>query len=343
MNRKTLSFLFVGLVVGALLTAAMFVALMRKERAVSRTNGGTRSQVVLKFAHSLDQSHPVHTAIVHFANRVAELSGGTVKIEVFPNGQLGSEPECIEQVQRGALAFLKTSAASMEGFVPKMAVFGFPYLFRNEDHFWRVLEGPIGKELLAAGEGVGVHGLCYYDAGARSFYTIGKPILTPQDVKELKLRVLPSKMARDLIVLLGGGPTPVPWGELYTALQQNMVDGAENNPPSYYSSRHYEVARHYSLDEHTRIPDVVICSQQIWSQLTPQVRGWIEQAAAESVEFERALWRKKTAEALAAVKKAGVTIYRPDQAAFAAATASMIESYRGTPLGDLARRIQETK
>jgi tripartite ATP-independent transporter DctP family solute receptor len=277
------------------------------------------------------------------AKRVGELSGGSVKIQVFPNAQLGSEPETIEQLQRGAIAIVKTSAAAMEGFVPDMAVFGLPYLFRDDEHYWKVLNGPLGRQMLAAGEPAGMHGLCYYDSGSRSFYTVSKPILTPADVKERKLRVLPSKMARDLIVTLGGGPTPIPYGELYTALQQSMVDGAENNPPSFYTSRHYEVAKYYSLDEHTRIPDVVIFSQKIWDGLSPQARAWIEQAAAESVEFQRKLWIEKTAESLAAVEKAGVKIYHPDKQAFVDATASMLKGFEGTRIGELARQMREVK
>lgn len=336
MDRKALSFLFVGLVTGALLAAAVFVGVIRHDRV----HVGAGAGQVLKLAHVLDQSHPVHAAMELLARRVGELSGGTLTIQVFPNGQLGSEPETIEQLQRGAVAIVKTSAAAMEGFVPAMAVFGLPYLFRDDEHYWRVLNGPVGRELLAAGDAAGMHGLCYYDSGSRSFYTVRSPILTPADVRERKLRVLPSKMARDLIVLLGGGPTPIPFGELYTALQQSMVDGAENNPPSFYTSRHYEVARHYSLDEHTRIPDVVIFSQRIWENLSPSARAWVAQAAAESVEFQRKLWVEKTAEALAAVEQAGVRIYRPDKQPFIEATKPMYDALTDPRLKDLARRIR---
>ncbi len=341
MDRKAYSFLFVGLMIGLLLSATVFVGIIRREKAEAIIGGGPAT--VLKLAHALDQAHPVHTAMDLMARRVGELSGGTVTIQVFPNAQLGSEPESIEQLQRGAVAIVKTSAAALEGFVPDMAVFSLPYLFRDDEHYWKVLNGPIGRQMLRAGDELGMHGLCYYDSGSRSFYTVDKPILTPADVKERKLRVLPSKMARDMIVTLGGGPTPIPYGELYTALQQSMVDGAENNPPSFFTSRHYEVAKHYSLDEHTRIPDVVIFSQKIWKNLSPQARAWIEQAAAESVEFQRKLWIEKTAEALAAVEKAGVKIYRPDKQPFVDATAPMFKQFEGTRVGDLARDIRAVK
>ena len=333
--RKESSFLAVGLVLGALLTATCFIFLQR--------SGGVSNRTVLKLGHALDQSHPVHAGMEFMAQRLDELSGGTMELQIFPNGQLGSEPETVELLQRGALPMVKTSAAAMEGFVPEMAVFGLPYLFLNDDHYWKVLNGPIGKELLAAGAPVGIHGLCYYDSGSRSFYTIDGPILTPEDLKGEKIRTLQSRMAMDLISTLDGAPTPIPWGELYTALQQRMVDGAENNPPSLLSSRHYEVAKHYSLDEHTRIPDMVIFSEKIWEKLSPEQQSWIDQAASESVDFQRKLWQEKTAEALEQVKAAGVTVYYPDKAPFIEATKPLLESFKGTPIGDLAERIREVK
>lgn len=338
MDRKAISFLVLGLLVGSLLATAALVPAIRAART-----GDAAGKLVLKLGHALPPTHNVHVAMEFMAKRLAEISAGTVEMQVFPGGQLGSEPETIEQAQRGALAMVKTSAAALESFVPEMAVFGMPYLFRDAEHYWKVLLGPVGEEILAASAPHGVHGLCYYDSGSRSFYTVGKPILRPEDVREMKLRVLPSKTARDMITLLGGGPTPIPYGELYTALQQGMIDGAENNPPSYYTSRHYEVARHYSLDEHTRVPDVVIFSRKIWDELSPQVRAWIEQAANESVTLQRKLWDEQTAESLAEVEKAGVTVHRPDKAPFERAMAPMYDAVQGTTVGDLARRIREVR
>lgn len=340
MLRKETSFLAIGLVLGALVTATCFVFIQRAHR---QSGDGDVALRVLKLGHGLDQSHPVHSGMEFMAKRVAELSAGAVEIQIFPNGQLGSESECVEQLQRGALAMAKTSAAAMEGFVPEMAVFSLPYLFRDEDHFWTVLNGPIGRELLEAGQGVGIHGLCYYDSGSRSFYMIDKPVLEPQQLKGSKIRVMKSRMAMDMVSTMGGAPTPIAFGELYTALQQGMVDGAENNPPSLLSSRHYEVARHYSLDEHSRVPDMVIFSQTVWAKLSSQERGWLEQAAAESVVYQRELWALKSDEALATIEAAGVTIYRPDKAPFVAATAPLYEQFRGTLIGDLADRVRLVK
>jgi tripartite ATP-independent transporter DctP family solute receptor len=338
MDRKAISFLTLGLFVGALLTSVALIPAIRAARV-----GTGQHKIVLKLGHALAPSHAVHIAMEYMARRLAELSGGSVELQVFGGAQLGTEPETIEQLQRGALAMVKTSAAAMEGFVPDMAVYSMPYLFRDDDHYWKTLLGEVGAEILQAGENQGVVGICYYDSGSRSFYTLSKPILKPEDVREMKLRVLPSKTAHDMITTLGGGPTPIPFGELYTALQQGMIDGAENNPPSLFTSRHYEVAKHYSLDEHTRVPDVVIFSKTIWDGLDPQVQGWISEAANDSVTFQRKLWQEQTEEALREVQKAGVTIYHPDKAAFAAAMAPMYERVEGTRVGELARRIREVK
>jgi len=338
MDRKAVSFLTLGLLVGTLLTASALIPAIRSARVTTGQN-----KIVLKLGHVLAPSHAVHTSMEFMAKRLVELSGGTVELQIFGGAQLGTEPETIEQLQRGALAMVKTSAAAMEGFVPDMAVYSMPYLFRDEDHYWRVLLGPVGEEILRAGEPQSVVGICYYDSGSRSFYTLTKPILRPEDVREMKLRVLPSKTAHEMITTLGGGPTPIPFGELYTALQQGMIDGAENNPPSLFTSRHYEVAKHYSLDEHTRVPDVVIFSKTIWDGLVPHVQSWIKQAAADSVIFERKLWREQTEEALREVEKAGVKIYNPDKAAFAAAMAPMYAKVAGTRIGELAQRIREVR
>jgi tripartite ATP-independent transporter DctP family solute receptor len=338
MDRKAISFLTLGLFLGGLLTAVALIPAIRAARV-----GTGQHKIVLKLGHALAPSHAVHISMEYMAKRLAELSGGSVELQVFGGAQLGTEPETIEQLQRGALAMVKTSAAAMEGFVPEMAVYSMPYLFRDDDHYWKTLLGDVGAEILQSGENQGVVGICYYDSGSRSFYTLNKPILKPEDVREMKLRVLPSKTAHEMITTLGGGPTPIPFGELYTALQQGMIDGAENNPPSLFTSRHYEVAKHYSLDEHTRVPDVVIFSKKIWDGLDPQVQRWITEAALDSVTFERKLWKEQTEEALREVQKAGVKIYNPDKAAFAAAMAPMYERIEGTRVGELANRIREVR
>ena len=145
----------------------------------------------------------------------------------------------------------------------------------------------------------------------------------------------------NMVEALGGSPTPIPWGELYTALQQKMVDGAENNLPSFYTNRHFEVAKHFTLDEHSRVPDILLISKPIWDGLTPQVQQWVQEAALESSRFQRTLWEEKTREALEAVQKEGVTIYRPSKEPFSQKVLAMHNSFAGTSVGELLKRIKE--
>ncbi|WP_414663458.1 TRAP transporter substrate-binding protein [Horticoccus sp. 23ND18S-11] len=318
----------------ALVVAALFVA----------GCGAKRDVKVIKLAHGLDPQHSVHKGMVFLGEKLAEKSGGTMRVDVYPSGQLGSERECLELVQLGGLAMTKVSASVLEGFAPEFKVFGLPYLFRNDAHKTAVLDGPIGREILAAPQSKFMRGLCYYDSGSRSFYTKSRPVRTPDDLKGLKIRVQESPMAFALIRAFGASATPISFGELYTSLQQGVVDGAENNPPSFHLARHYEVCKFYSLDEHTSVPDVVVISTHFWNSLTPQQQKWLQEAADESAVHQRALWEKSTIESLAAVEKAGVEIIRPDKTLFAARVAELHETARQDPIvGPLDRRIAEVK
>jgi tripartite ATP-independent transporter DctP family solute receptor len=293
-----------------------------------------KSEVIeLKLGHALDSGHSVHKAMLHMGERLKEISGGTMTIKIYPSGQLGSERELIELLQIGSLAITKASASPIEGFIPEFKIFSIPYVFRDHQHFWKVIDSHIGQDLLQKTEAVRLHGLGYYDAGARSFYTTHAPVNAPDDLNGQKIRVQESATSMAMVNTLGGAATPIAWGELYTALQQGVVDGAENNPPSFYLSKHYEVARYYSLDEHTYVPDVLLMSLPIWNKLTEQQQQWLAQAAAESVVFQKVLWQQTTDEAMAALEKEGVTIVRPDKTLFAEKVKPMYQAYAGTPTG----------
>jgi tripartite ATP-independent transporter DctP family solute receptor len=271
---------------------------------------------VIKLGHAQVTNHPVHEAMLFMAKQIEKKSNGKIKVKVYPNQQLGSERELLELLQIGSLGMTKVSAAALEGFAPTMQVFGMPYLFRDDEHQRKVLEGPIGKQLLLDGEEFWLRGLCYYDAGKRSFYTKDKPVETPEDLAGLKVRVMESVTASNMVKSLGSSPTPVSYGELYTALQQGIVDAAENNPPSLYTSKHYEVCKYYSLDEHTALPDVVIISTKVWENLTEEEQNWVQEAADESATYEYKLWEESSAESMRELEKAGVTITYPDKEPF---------------------------
>ena len=296
---------------------------------------------VIKLGHGLDSNHPVHQAMVFMQERVHDKSSGALRIDIYPSQQLGTERQLLELLQLGSLGMTKVAAAVLEGFAPKYKVLSLPYLFRDEAHRFAVFEGEIGRELLLSSEDYWLRGLTFYDAGSRSFYTKEQPIRTPDDLAGLKIRTLESITQVQMVNALGGSATPISWGELYTALQQGVVDGAENNPPSFYTSRHYEVCKYYSLDEHTGIPDVLLISTIVWEKLTEQERAWVADAALESAEYQKKLWKAATEEALAAVQAAGVEVIYPDKAAFAEKSASLYETYGNQPeIADLIRRIQ---
>ncbi|MBT3631581.1 MAG: TRAP transporter substrate-binding protein [Candidatus Marinimicrobia bacterium] len=294
---------------------------------------------VIKLAHGLDPTHPVHLAMEFMSERLAEKSSGSMQMDIYPSGQLGAERELIELLQIGSLAMTKVSASPMESFVPEMKLFSIPYVFRSEDHLWQMLTGQLGKDILLAGQDFRLRGLGYYDAGSRSFYTKENPINSPSDLEGLKIRVMKSQTAVQMVQSLGGSATPISWGELYTALQQGVVDGAENNPPSFYLSKHYEVCKYYSLDEHTSVPDILLISTVVWESLTSQQQIWLQEAVDESVVYQRKLWKESTDHALAEVVKAGVEIIRPHKGKFQNSVRDMHESYRETPIYELIQEI----
>ena len=262
-----------------------------------------------------------------------------MRVKIYPSGQLGNERESVELLQLGTLDMAKVASSVIENFVPAMGVYSLPYLFRNEAHLWETLAGEAGREILLQGEPYRIRGLCYYDAGFRSFYIHDRPVESPDDLAGLKIRVMRSNLSIQTINMLGANATPMAYGELYTALQQGVVDGAENNPPNFYGSRHYEQARYYTLDEHAAPPDVLLIGTHAWNKLTDQQQAWVEQAVAESVAHQRALWREATEAALRTVEEAGVTVIRPDKAPFQEAVLPLYESIRGTELGAWVERI----
>lgn len=299
------------------------------------------STKVLKVAHSLDPSHPVHKGMVFMNERLKEISEGHMELQIYPSGQLGSEQQCVELLQIGSLSITKVSAAVLESFTDNFQVLGLPYVFRSREHSFNVLDGDIGRELLLSTERYNVRGLCFYDAGARSFYTIDKTIETPEDLKGLKMRVMKSQTAMSMVKAMGGSPTPISWGELYTALQSGVVDGAENNPPSFYTSHHYEVCKHYSINEHTMVPDVLIISTVVWNKLTDQEKEWLQQAADESVGEQRKLWALSEEESIKKVQEAGVEVNYPDKAPFAEKVRELLDTYKENQvLAKLIERIQ---
>ncbi len=295
----------------------------------------------LKLAHGLDTQHPVHKAMEILGERLEEKSGGKLKLQIYPSAQLGGERENLELLQIGSLDITKVSAAVLENFIPEYKVFSVPYLFRDKQHSFSVFDSEIGEGLLNKGEKFKLRGLTFYDAGSRSFYTKEKPIESPKDLEGLKIRVQKSNMAVAMVNDLGGAPTPISYGELYTALQQGVVDGAENNLPSFYTSKHYEVCKYYSMDQHTAVPDVLLIGLDSWDALTAQEKKWLQEATAESTVEQRLLWEASEKESLEEIIKAGVNVTYPDIKPFEEKTIGILDMFKDDPeMLELIKRIK---
>lgn len=294
----------------------------------------------IKLAHALDINHPVHKGMIFMADRAKELSQEKLIVEIYPSGQLGSERELVELLQIGLIDITKVSAAVLENFVPEAKLFSMPYIFKDHDHYWRVLKSDVGKRILLAGEKFWIRGLGYYDAGSRSFYTKAFPILKPNDLSGLKVRVMKSQTFIQTIAALGGSATPISWGELYTALQQGVVDAAENNAPSFYYSRHYEICKYYSIDEHASPPDVLLMSTHVWKKLDENQRSILQRAVDESIVYQRQLWQETVVDLMGKLTTAGVEIHYPEKAPFREAVKPIYDSHKGTTFYELIEEVQ---
>jgi tripartite ATP-independent transporter DctP family solute receptor len=301
------------------------------------------AKTTLRLGHGLAKGHPVDKSLELFAKLVAERSKGELEIKVFPAGQLGQQRELIEQLQTGALDLAHTNTAPLAAFEPIYGVFDLPFLFRDKDHFFKVVDGPVGQEILDVAKAKQLVGLAYYDNGTRSFYT-KKPIRVPDDLKGLKVRVQPGPVATRMVNLLGATATPIAWGELYTALQSGVVDGAENNVTALTLAKHGEVIKFYSRDEHTRVPDLVIGSAARFARLSAAHQDIIRNAAADSAKAHNASWQKEVDLAETEALKMGITFNEVDKAAFRKAVQPMFDDLKSQPaVAAIAEKIQAVK
>lgn len=303
------------------------------------------AKTTLKLSHNNDKTHPVHISMQNMADEVKKLTNGEVIIRIYPNSQLGTQRESMELMQSGSLDMAKSNASELEAFEPSYGAFNVPYLFKDGDHYYRVLQNPeIGEKILESSKGKGFMGLTYYDAGSRSFYA-AKPIKTPEDLKGLKVRVQPSPSALEMVKLLGASPTPLAFGELYTALQQGVVDAAENNPTALTLMRHGEVSKFYSEDEHTIIPDVLLISEKSWAKLTADQQKIVKQAALNSMMSHKDLWIKMTNEEVKKAKETmGVEFIPVDKQPFVNAVKPMHDKALSDPvIGPYVEKIDSLR
>ncbi|TNC64216.1 TRAP transporter substrate-binding protein [Rubellimicrobium roseum] len=298
-------------------------------------------EITLRSSDTHPDGYPTVEAVKHVGELVEERSGGRITIEVFHSAQLGEEKDTIEQTQFGVIDMNRVSLGPFNNLIPETAVVSLPYIFRDAEHMHKVMDGPIGEEILAAFEPHGLVGLAFYDSGARSFYNSERPIESVEDIEGMKFRVMQSDVFVDMVDALGGDATPMPYGEVYSAIETGVIDGAENNPPSYQTSGHAEVAGYYTLDEHLIVPEVLVMSKTRWDQLSPEDQETIRQAAKDSVAVQRELWAEAEKAALEQVIANGAQVNEIDKQPFIDAMAPVYEKYANTPeLQDLVERIQ---
>jgi len=275
--------------------------------------------VTLRMSDNQPEGYPTIIGDKAFAAEVDKNTQGRIKIQVFSGSQLGDEKSAIEQLQFGAIDAIRIGAAPLAEFNKQIGVLILPYLYKDKDQMFRVLEGPVGEKIFASlAADSKIVGLSWVDSGARNFYNTKKDVKTPADLKGLKIRVQESKPMMDMVKALGASPTPMAYGDVYSALQTGVVDGAENNWPSYLSSNHYQVAKHITIDEHTRVPEMIAFSKISWDKISPEDQKIVKAAAVVGANVERVEWLKQSDAAQATIAaKGGITITKlADNSAF---------------------------
>lgn len=319
--------------IAALATAAVLCAGLMAGCGASSTTADTsysaENPLVLTLAHGLSEAHTVHIAMTQFAEEVNEKTDGRVQVKIFPNGQLGSENENLEQLQAGVIAMTKVSAPGLATYNEAYNAFGLPYIFNDTEDFYHVMDSQQMQDFFLSTGDDGFVTLTYYTSGARSFYTKDRAIRTPADLKGLKIRVQDMKSQTDMMNYLGGIPVAMSYGDVYTSLQTGIIDGTENNETALTTGKHGEICKVYSKDEHAMIPDVMVMSAKVWKTISPEDQQIILEAAQESTDSHKVLWEEAINDAVEEAKnEMGVEFVEDvDKDAFREATQGMVDEY----------------
>jgi tripartite ATP-independent transporter DctP family solute receptor len=318
-----------------IVTLAMALLLAVSTSAVARS---------FRAADSQGEDYPTVQALRYMGRLVMELSGGRHQIRVFHSRQLGEEKETIEQTRAGAIDLNRTNVTMIGNFAPATNVLAMPFLFRSVEHLQKVLDGPIGTEILNSFEPYGFVGLAFYDSGARSIYSV-RPVRSIEDLKGLRIRVQQSELMSDMIKALGAEPIQLPYGQVLTGLSTNLIDGAENNWPSYITTDHYKLAGCYSLTEHSMSPEVLVMSRKAWDSLSAEDQAIFREAAVRSSHFMKEKWRDLEAQSRQQAEAAGVTIINDiDRKPFEAAMAKIYAKAQSDPaIAALIARIRKVE
>ena len=337
-----------GLIVGIAAAAAMLLAGCGQQSAADSQSATREKPLVLTLSHGLSETHTVHQAIKRFADEVFDKTDGRIVIRIFPNAQLGSETESMEQVMAGVIAMTKVSSPILATYDEGYHTFGLPYVFNDTPSFYKVMGSQAMRDFFMSTHDEGFMTLTYYTSGSRSFYTVNKPIRTPEDLKGLKIRVQDMQSQTDMVSAMGGTPVAMGYGDVYTSLQTGIIDGTENNETALTTGKHGEICKVYSKDEHAMIPDALVISSKVWDTIAPEDQKIFIEAAEDSTLWHNVAWEKAIEEAIVEARdEMGVTFVTDiDKDAFRKATAPMLERYSAEypkvkALLETIRKLQE--
>ncbi len=326
-----------------LIAAGLLVA------AIAFASNAAQAQqtLVLKASDVHPAGYPTVVAVENIGKKLEKATNGRISVQMYPSMQLGGEKEAIEQAQVGAIAFARVSVGALGPVVDDLNVFNLPYVFRNTTHMQHVIDGEIGQELLGkvTNSGKGLVGLCWMDAGARNFYNTKKPIKTMADLKGMKVRVMGNPMFVEMANSMGGNGVAMGYDQVFTALQTGVVDGAENNPPSFVFDNHYQVAKYYTVDEHLIVPEMVVFSKKIWDSMSKEDQALLMKFSQEAQQEERKLWEVYEQQAMDKAKASGIQIIQvsdADKKAFQDAVKPVWDKY-GPKYAATVKRIQDVK
>ena len=295
--------------------------------STGETNADGEKVFHLRLAHNLAEDHAVHIAMTAWAEAVKEKSNGSISIQIFPNGTLGSETDCLNSITMGALDMAKVSAATLGNFKNEWNALSVPYVFNDKEHYYGVMDGEVAQDMYQLTQDAGFIGLTWLDSGSRSFYTAKTAIRTPADLKGLKIRTMDSQMAIDMMNALGGSAQVMGYSEIYTGMQQGNVDGAENNVTALRD--HSDVTQYYCFDEHTRIPDIIVISTTAWNAMSDNQRQIMRETAADMTDQYKQAWADFENEVLEMAQKNNVELIRDvDMAAFQEACQPIYEKLK---------------
>jgi tripartite ATP-independent transporter DctP family solute receptor len=324
------------------ITKTLTAALLASAAMVS---AAAACEVTLRSSDTHPEGYPTVVAVQAMGEMLQERTDGRLCIEVFHSAQLGEEKDTIEQTQFGVIDMNRVSLGPFNNIIEETQVPSLPYIFRSVEHMHKVMDGPVGDQILAAFGDHDLVGLGFFDGGSRSFYNSQKPITSIEDLAGLKFRVMQSDMFVDMVSALGANATPMPYGEVYSSIQTGVIDGAENNWPSYDSSGHFEVAKYYTLDQHLIVPEVLVMAKSSFEKLSEEDQALVRQAARDAVPVMRELWAARELESEARVREAGVEIITDiDKTPFIEAMGPVYEKYVTSPaLQKMVADIQATK